>query len=121
MVDEAAHVLAADQRDVLAEFVAVEFEQALAVLALFLGHLGEDIGAGRVLGPQAFGDIDVDAVVLFLVGDRQREDLPLGQVGEVAHAAPMWRMRRAGQGVGTPRRADWRAHPATRRALPAQV
>ncbi len=34
VVDEAAHVLAADQRDVLAEFLPVEVEQAVAVLAL---------------------------------------------------------------------------------------
>ena len=116
-----AHVLAADQRNVLAELLAVEFEQALAVLALFLGHLGEDIGTGRIVRPQTFGDIGVDAVVLFLVGDRQGEDLPLGQVGEVAHAAPMWPMSGLGQEAGATRRADWRAHPTTRRALPAQV
>ena len=87
VVDEAAHVLAADQRNVLAEFRPVEFEQALAMLALLLGHLGEDIGAGRVVGPQAFGDIGIDAVVLFLVGDRQREDFAFRQVGEIAHGA----------------------------------
>ena len=96
VVDEAPHILAADQRDVLAEFGPVEFEQAVAVLAFFLGHLGEDMGAGRVLGPQAFGDIGVDAVVLFLVGDRQGEDFPLGQVGEIAHAGQCGQAR---QGV----------------------
>ena len=47
VLDEAAHVLAADQRDVLAELLAVELDQPAAVLALLAGHLGEHVGAGR--------------------------------------------------------------------------
>jgi hypothetical protein len=85
MVDETAHILAADQRNVLAEFRAVEFEQALAMSAFLLGHLGKDMCAGGVFGSQAFGNVGIDAVVLFLVGDRQCEDLPLRQVGKIAH------------------------------------
>ena len=87
VLDEAAHILAADQRNMLAEFRPVQFEQALAMLALFLGHLGEDLGAAGILAPQALGDVGIDAVVLFLVGDRQGEDFAFGEVGKVAHGA----------------------------------
>ena len=85
VLDEAANVVAADQRDVLAEFLLVELDQPAAVVALFGGHLGEDIGTGRIVVAQAFGDVGVDAAVLFLVGDRQCEDLPFRQIGEIAH------------------------------------
>ena len=84
-------------------FSLVEVDQPAAVVALLVGHLGEHVGAGRVVLAQALGDIGVDAAVLFLVGDRQGEDLPFGQIGEIAHGA-QFGGRRAGQGVGTPRR-----------------
>ena len=100
VLHEAAHVLAADQRDVLAEFPPVQFEQAVAVLALLLGHFGEHLGAAGILRPQALGDVGVDAVVLFLVGDGQGEDLAFGKLGEVAHGARMWRLQRGGQAGG---------------------
>ena len=80
MLDEAAHVVAADQWDVLAELLLIELDQAAAVIAFLAGHLGEDIGRGRVVLTQAFGDVLIDAAVLFLVGDGQSEDFAFGQV-----------------------------------------
>ena len=95
MVDEAADILAPDQRDVLAELVPVQLQQAAAVVAFLSGHFVEHRGAAGIVVPQALGDVGVDATVLFLVGDRQGEDLAFGQVGEIAHGGECggWRER----------------------------
>ena len=85
VLDEAANVLATDQRDVFAELLLVQLDQAAAVLALLRAHLAEHIGGGGIVVAQALGDVGVDAAVLFLVGDRQGEDFAFGQLGEVSH------------------------------------
>ena len=44
-----------------------------------------DLGGGGVVLAQAVGEVGVDAPVLLLVGDRQRDHLALGKVVETAH------------------------------------
>jgi hypothetical protein len=80
VADEAADILTADQRNVFAELLPVEFQQAAAMGAFLAGHFGEHLGAAGIFLAQSFGDIEVDAAVLFLVGDGKRQDFPLGQV-----------------------------------------
>ncbi len=82
-VDEAFDVLAADQRDVLAELLLVELNQAGAVLRLLRLHLLEDHGAGGVGFAQAVGEIAVDAPVFFFERNRQGQNLALGELIEV--------------------------------------
>ncbi len=83
--DEAFDVLAADQRQVLAEFRAVELEQHGAMAHLLVGHLVEHLGGGRILLAQALGEAAIDAAVLVLVGDRERQDFLFGEIGETFH------------------------------------
>ena len=71
------YVLAADQRDVLAEFPPVDVQQAAAMSPLLGRHLGKDIRAAGIFGAQALGDVQIDTAVLFLIGDGKGEDLPL--------------------------------------------
>ncbi len=78
VVDEALDVLAADQRQVLAEFLAVHVEQHGAVAHLLVGHFVEHLGGGGKRLAQALGEAAVDAAVLVLVGDGEREDFLLG-------------------------------------------
>jgi hypothetical protein len=40
-LEEAPYILAADQRDVVAELLAIQIEEAMAVGVLLLGHGGE--------------------------------------------------------------------------------
>ena len=68
-MQKALHVLAADQRQIFAEFFAVEVVEHGAVMHFFLGHLVEHLGRGGELLAQALGEAAVDAAVLFLVGD----------------------------------------------------
>ena len=59
------------------------------------GHLGEHLGAAGIFRSEAFRDVEVDATVLFLIGDRKGEDFAFGQVGEIAHGAQIGRDRRS--------------------------
>ena len=52
---------------------------------LLLRHLVEHLGGGGKLLAQALGEAAVDAAVLLLVGDGERQHLLLGQVGKVLH------------------------------------
>ena len=89
MLDEALDVLAADQRQIVAEFLAVEVEQHGAMAHFFVRHLVEHLGGGRKLLAQAFGEAAIDAAVLFLVGDGEREHFLLGQIGKSLHVRPL--------------------------------
>jgi hypothetical protein len=80
--DEAAHVLAPDHRDVLAELPPEQVDQRPPVAALLLGHLLEHLGRGRVRVAQALGVVAEDPPVLLLQADRERQDLALAEVGE---------------------------------------
>src|ERR1700728_1702529 len=57
---------------------------------LFLGHFGEHFGRGGVMLPQTLGKATIDAAVLFLVGDCERENLLLGQLCEALHEVPLF-------------------------------
>ena len=83
--DKALDVLAADQRQKVAEFLAMKIEQHVAMPDLFLRHLvvhfrGVGIGAAKPVRERA-----VDAVVLVLIGDRERKNFLLVQVGKTFH------------------------------------
>ena len=68
----------------LAEFLAVQLDQPAAMLVLLLRHLGEDLGGGGILG-FSLGIVGVDARILLLGRDGQRQDLLLRQLRECLH------------------------------------
>ena len=82
--DVALDVLAADERNVVAELGDEQVDQAAAVHVLLGRHFGEHLGGRGIVLAQALGEVAVDAPVLFLVGDRQREHLALGKIVEIA-------------------------------------
>ena len=84
-LDVAADVLAADQRDVIAEFFDKHVDQHAAVLVFLFRHVAEDAGGVGVILLQALGEVGVDAAILLLVADGQRQDFAFGQVGKGAH------------------------------------
>ena len=79
---ETRDMLAPDQGDDLTEAGAVAFDQPVAVLVLLGGHILEHPGRAGIIGAQAFGIGAVDARVVFLGGNGEREDLLLAQIGE---------------------------------------
>ena len=83
--DEALDVLPADQRQKVAEFLAVEIEQHVVMLDLLLGHRVVHRRGVRVGAAQPVGERAVDAVVLVLVGDGERQDFLLAQIGKAFH------------------------------------
>ena len=84
-LDEAFDVLAADQRNVLSKFLPEEFDEAAAMVRLFLAHAVEHLRrAGEIL-PQSFGEISIDALILFFQKNSQGQNLPLGKAFEVSH------------------------------------
>ena len=82
-VHESVDVLPPDERDVLAEAVAKLVDQERAVFGFLVLHLVEHRRRRRIRLAQAVGEIAVDAAVLFLQRDRERENLGLCQVAEV--------------------------------------
>ena len=97
--DEAFDVLAANERDVLAEAFAIEGGQLAPMLGLFFAHLGEQPRAGRIVLAKPLGKIGVNALVLLLERDGQRQDLPLGEVAKALHDARDF-IRRTTQSAG---------------------
>ena len=85
LLDKTLHVLTADQRQIFAELRAVEVEQHGAVAHLLLRHLIEDLGRGGICIAQSLGEATVDAAILVLVGDRQRNDFLLGKFSKAFH------------------------------------
>src|SRR5262249_50371215 len=85
LLNEALHILAADQRQIFAELRAVEVEQHGAVAHLLLRHLVEDLGRGGICLAQPLGEATIDAAILVLVGDGQRENLLFGEFGKTFH------------------------------------
>ena len=77
-------MLPPDQRDHLAEPLAVQVDQRLAVPVLFLGHPVEHLGGIRVILPQHLRIRPVDAPVILFRGDRKREDFLFVQVRKTA-------------------------------------
>ena len=85
MLDEALDVLAADQRQVVAEFLPVHVEQHGPVAHLLVGHFVEHLGGGGERFAQALGKAAIDAAVLVLVGDGKRKHFLLGKIGKAFH------------------------------------
>ncbi len=54
------------------------------MLVLFGGHFLEELARARIGLAQARGEFGIDAPILLLGGDGEREDFALGQRGEVA-------------------------------------
>ena len=84
-MDEALHVLPANERQIVAELRPVEVEQHGPVAHLLVRHLLEYLGRGAVPLAQALREAAIDAAVLFFVADREREDFLLAEVGEALH------------------------------------
>src|SRR5260221_10519535 len=82
---EALHILAAYERQILTELLAVEVEQHAAVADFFFRHFIEYLGGGGILLAQTIGEAAIDAAVFLFIGDRKREDFLLGQIGETFH------------------------------------
>ena len=94
----AGDMFAADQRDHVAEPLAVQVDQALAVLVFFGGHAVEYLcGIGK-FGTQHFRVRAVDAGVVLFRGDGKGQNLLFAEVaemaalGEEAHDVPTFRM-----------------------------
>ena len=92
-MDETLDVLAADKRDVLAEALAVQVDEAAAVLGFVLLHLREHGSRGGIRFAQTFDEISVNPAILFFERDCQGEDLTLGQVLEVLRHSTGVRLR----------------------------
>ena len=69
--NQAAHILAPHEWDVLAESLSIEVDQHPPVLALLFRHLMEDLGGCRKLGREPFRIVAIDAPVLLLQRDRE--------------------------------------------------
>ncbi len=82
-------VLAADQRQKVAEFLAVKIEQHVAMPDLFLRHLVVHFGGIGIGAAKRVGEGAIDAVVLVLVGNRERKNFLLVQVGKAFHRLPL--------------------------------
>src|SRR5262249_49268022 len=122
---ETLHVLAADQRQVLAEFLPVEVVQHAAVLDLLLSHLVEHLRRARILRAQPVGESLIDAGILLLVGDREGEDFLFAQVGKALHrgirmgsvpyiAVAAQKMRGMGRATVRDQASLWRRRCVTR-------
>ena len=64
---------------------AVQLDQPAAMLVLLVRHLGEDLGGGGEGDLQAVGIVGIDARILLLGRDGERQDLLLRQVCECLH------------------------------------
>ena len=87
--DKALDVLAADQRQKVAEFLAVKIEQHVAMPDLLLRHFIVHVRGVRIGAAQPVGEGAVDAVVLVFVGDGQRQDFLLVEIGKALHGLPL--------------------------------
>ncbi len=83
---EPGHMLAPDERDDITEARPVPVDQPVAVDVLFLRHRVEDFRRGGIVFPQALGIAAVDARVVLLGRDGEREDFLFVQVREPAAA-----------------------------------
>jgi hypothetical protein len=86
-LDEALHILPADQRDVVAELLAVEIEEAVTVAVLLLRHRGEHPRRSGIVLAHRIREVAIGAAVLLLQCDGKRQQLLPGQVREVLHQA----------------------------------
>ncbi len=74
-LQEAAHVLAADGRDVIAKAMLKHGQQAVAMHGFFGTHLFKHCRGGRIGLAEGVSEFAVDSPVLLFVGDRQGQNL----------------------------------------------
>jgi hypothetical protein len=72
-------MLAADQRDVVAELLLVQRDQPAAMPDFFLAHLFKCLRRAKKVFPQALAEIGVNTFILFLQRNRQGKDFFLRQ------------------------------------------
>ena len=84
-IDEALHVLAADEGEVIAEAGLVQFDEAAAVARLLLPHAFEHIGSGGIVLAKSVGEIAINAFVFFFEGNSESENFAFGETVETAH------------------------------------
>ena len=82
---EALDVLAPDQRQEVAEFFSIEVEQHVVMADLLLGHFVVHRRGVGIGGAQPIGERPIDAVVLVLVGDGERQNLLFVEIGKAFH------------------------------------
>src|SRR5437660_901263 len=94
---KAFHILAADQRYVLSELLAVERKQPLAMSRLICAHCLENSSrAGKALA-QSLGKIGIDPFILFFERNCQGQDFAFAQAVERLHADHLSRSSSSGQ------------------------
>jgi len=79
--------LAPDQRQEIAELLAMQIEQNVAMADLLLGHLVVHFRRARISFAQRVGERAVDAAVLVLIRNGKRENVLLAQFGKGLHVA----------------------------------
>jgi hypothetical protein len=84
-LDEAAHVLSSNERNVTAKLRHIEVDQHTSMFVFFRGHVGKDLRRGRMTFPQRLGEIGVDASIFLLAADGKGEDLSLGELIKRSH------------------------------------
>src|SRR5579864_7351154 len=112
-LDKTFHILPANQRDVLAEFLAIEIEQGLTVSRFLRLHLLEHFGGCWIRLAKTIGEISVNAPVFLFEKNRQRQDFPLGKLLKTLfhHRCP----RDIKSRKGTPSRGNGRRRDLTLR------
>ena len=79
-LNETAHVLPPDERDMAAELRRVQVDQHSSMVIFLCRHIGKDICGIRMMFPQSFCEIGVDSAILFLAADRKRDNFWLGEI-----------------------------------------
>jgi hypothetical protein len=77
-----------DERDMFAKFRAVQVKQHRAMPNFLFRHLLEDLCRRGIMRSQAFGETAVNSAILLLVGNGEREDFLLIEIGEPLHSCP---------------------------------
>ena len=84
-LNETAHVLPPDERDVAAELRHIKVNQHSPMVIFLCCHIGKDMCGIGMMFPQSVSEIGVDSAILFLTADCKRENFGLGEVIEGLH------------------------------------
>src|SRR6266850_5177355 len=84
---KSAHVLAPNERHMLAKARAIALQQPMPMLILLVAHFLKLPGLLWIILTQSISEVVVDTGILFLEGNGQREDFLLGQSFESAHGS----------------------------------
>ena len=79
------HILASQQRNVLAEFLTIKLRQPTAVVHFLLAHLDKNLGRRRVLFAKPIRIVGVYPRIFLLHADRQRKHLLFAKAVEISH------------------------------------